>query len=88
MPRTEFSDEKRKTERTKQLKKNGKQPTCQFWLRHFRTSKKIKATTNKKGVAIFKIKKNVIKKLKVGKKYKYSVTYLKETVTKKVTVKK
>jgi hypothetical protein len=50
--------------------------------------KKITAKTNKKGVATFKIKKNIIKKLKAGKKYKYTVTYLKETVTKKITVKK
>lgn len=50
--------------------------------------KTIKAKTNKKGIATFKVKKNVIKKLKVGKKYKFKVTYLKETVTKKVTVKK
>ena len=50
--------------------------------------KTLKAKTNKKGVATFKVKKNVLKKLKVGKKYKYKVTYLKNTVTKKVTVKK
>ena len=50
--------------------------------------KTLKAKTNKKGVATFKVKKNVLKKLKVGKKYKYKVTYLKNTVTKKLTVKK
>ena len=50
--------------------------------------KKITAKTNKKGVATFKVKKNVVKKLKAGKKYKYTVTYLKETVTKKIKVKK
>ena len=50
--------------------------------------KKIKAKTNKKGVATFKIKKNVLKKLKAGKKYKYTVTFGKDTVTKKLTVKK
>ena len=50
--------------------------------------KKVTAKTNKKGVATFKVKKNVLKKLKAGKKYKYTVTYLKETVTKKITVKK
>ena len=50
--------------------------------------KTIKAKTNKKGVATFKVKKNVVKKLKVGKKYKYKVTYGKDTVTKKLTIKK
>ena len=50
--------------------------------------KKITAKTNKKGVATFKVKKKVLKKLKAGKKYNYSVTYLKETVTKKITIKK
>ena len=50
--------------------------------------KKVTAKTNKKGVATFKVKKNVLKKLKAGKKYKYTVTYLKEKVTKKITVKK
>ena len=50
--------------------------------------KKIIAKTNKKGVATFKIKKNIYYKLKVGKKYNYQVTYLKNTVTKKVTIKR
>jgi hypothetical protein len=50
--------------------------------------KKIKAKINKKGVATFKVKKSVLKKLKVGKKYKYTVTYGKDTVTKKVKVKR
>lgn len=50
--------------------------------------KTIKAKTNKKGVATFTIKKNVLKKLKVGKKYTYKVTYLKDSTSKKITVKK
>ena len=50
--------------------------------------KKYTAKTNKKGVAKVTIKKNVIKKLKKGKKYKVQITYLKKTITKKVTVKK
>ena len=50
--------------------------------------KKIKAKINKKGVATFKVKKSVLTKLKVGKKYKYTVTYGKDTVTKKVKVKR
>lgn len=49
--------------------------------------KTIKAKTNKKGVATFTIKKNVIKKLKAGKKYTYKVTYLKDSTSKKITVK-
>ena len=51
-------------------------------------NKKIKAKINKKGVATFKVKKSVLTKLKVGKKYKYTVTYGKDTVTKKVKVKR
>lgn len=50
--------------------------------------KKIKAKTNKKGVATFKIKKSILKKLKAGKKYKYTVTYGKDTVKKTLKVKK
>ena len=50
--------------------------------------KTLKAKTNKKGVATFKVKKNVLKKLKVGKKYKYTVIYGKDTVTKKLTIKR
>ena len=50
--------------------------------------KTYKAKINKKGVATFIIKKNVLKKLKVGKKYTYKVSYLKDSVNKKITVKK
>ena len=50
--------------------------------------KKIKAKINNKGVATFKVKKSVLKELKVGKKYKYTVTYGKDKVTKKVKVKR
>jgi len=50
--------------------------------------KKVKAKINKKGVATFKLKKKVTKKLKAGKKYKYTVTYGKDKVTKKVKVKR
>jgi invasion protein IalB len=48
----------------------------------------LKAKINKKGVATFKLKKNVLKKLKVGKKYKYRVTYGKDKVTKKIKVRR
>ncbi len=50
--------------------------------------KTYKAKTNKKGVATFTIPKKVLSKLKVGKKYRYKVTYAKDTVTKKITIKK
>ena len=50
--------------------------------------KKVKAKTNKKGVATFKLKKKVTKKLKAGKKYKFTVTYGKDKVTKKAKVRK
>jgi len=50
--------------------------------------KKYKAKTNKKGVAKVIIKKKVLKKLKVGKKVKYQVTYLKHTVKRTVKVKR
>lgn len=60
----------------------GKKITLKF------NGKKYKAKTNKKGLATFNIKKNVLKKLKVGKKYTYKVFYLKDNVNKKITVKK
>ena len=50
--------------------------------------KTYKVKTNKKGVAKWKVKKSMLKKLKVGKKYKYKVTYGKDVVTKKLTIKK
>ena len=37
--------------------------------------KKYVAKTNKKGIATIKIKKSVLKRLKVGKKYHISITY-------------
>ena len=43
---------------------------------------------SKKGVATWKVKKSMVKKLKKGKKYKYKVTYGKDTVSKKITIKK
>ncbi len=50
--------------------------------------KTYKAKTNKKGVAKITVKKSVLKRLKVGKKVKYQVTYLKDTVKKTVKVKR
>lgn len=50
--------------------------------------KTFKAKTNKKGVAKVTIKNTVLKKLKVGKKITYQVSYGKITVKKTVKVKK
>jgi hypothetical protein len=50
--------------------------------------KKYKAKTNKKGIAKVTIKKKVIKKLKAGKKYKFTITYLKDTVKRTVKVRR
>lgn len=60
----------------------GKYVTLKF------NGKTYKVKTNSKGVATFTINKNVLNKLKVGKKYTYKVTYGKDTVNKKITVKK
>ena len=50
--------------------------------------KTFKVKTNKKGVATFTIKNSVYKKLKIGKKYSYQVTYGKNTVKKTIKFKK
>ena len=50
--------------------------------------KKYTAKTNKKGVAKVTIKKKILKKLKVGKKVKYQVSYGNKTVKKSVKVKR
>ena len=60
----------------------GKKLTFKF------NGKKYNAKTNKKGIAKITIKSSVLKKLKVGKKLKYQVTYLKNTVKRTVKVKR
>ncbi len=50
--------------------------------------KKYTAKTNKKGIAKITVKKKVLKKLKVGKKVKYQVSYCKATAKRIVKVKK
>lgn len=50
--------------------------------------KTYKRVTNSKGVATWAVTKSMVKKLKAGKKYKYTVTYGKDKVTKKLTIKK
>ena len=60
----------------------GKKLTLKF------KGKTYKAKTNKKGVAKFTLKKKVIKKLKKGKKYAFSVKYITNVVKGNVKVKK
>lgn len=50
--------------------------------------KKYTAKTNSKGVAKFTIKKSVIAKLKVGKKYTISISYLKDTLKRTLKIKR
>lgn len=50
--------------------------------------KTYKVKTNKKGVAIWNVKKSMLKKFKVGKKIKYTVTFGKDSLTKKLIIKK
>ena len=70
------------------LKKvNGKYLKAKTLKIKFR-GKTYKVKTNKKGVAIWKVKKSMLKKLKVGKTYKYKVNYGKDTLTKKLTIKR
>ncbi len=61
---------------------NGKKVTLKL------NGKTYNVKTNKKGVATFTVKKNDFNKLKVGKKYTYKVTYGKDVVSKKITIKK
>jgi hypothetical protein len=60
----------------------GKKITLKF------NGKKYIAKTNKKGVVKFTINKKMLKKLKAGKKVKYQATYLKDTVSYFVKIKK
>ena len=65
--------------------KNGKKAVKGKVITFKFKGKNYKAKTDKKGIAKVTIKKNVINKLKVGKKYALKVVYLKNTV--KATVK-
>ena len=68
--------------------KKGKTPIKNKKLTFKFNGKTYTAKTNKKGVAKITVKKSVLKKLKVGKKVKYQVTYIKDTVTRSVKVKR
>ena len=50
--------------------------------------KTYKIKTNNKGIATFKLTSKVIKKLKAGKKYTYTITYQKDTLKRFIKVKK
>ena len=67
--------------------KNGKKAVKNKWVTFKFNGKSYKAKTNAKGIAQVTIKKNVIKKLKKGKKYTVKVTYLKDTIKTTVKVK-
>ena len=62
-------------------KVKGKKLTFKF------NGKKYTAKTDKKGVAKVTLNKNVIKKLKKGKKYTFTVTYVSNTIKNQVIVK-
>ena len=68
--------------------KKGKTPIKNKKLTFKFNGRKYPAKTNKKGIAKITVKKAVLKKLKAGKKVKYQVTYLKNTVKISVKVKK
>ena len=50
--------------------------------------KTYKVKTNSKGAAYWKVKNSMVSKLKVGKKYRFKVTYGKDALTKKITIKR
>ena len=68
--------------------KNGKKAVTGKKITLKLNGKKYTAKTNKYGIAKFTIKKNVIKKLKKGKKYTMKVSYLKNTIKTTLKVKR
>lgn len=69
------------------LKVNGKKAKGKVVKFKF-NKKTYKVKTNKKGIAKLTIKKSVLKKLKVGKRVKYQVSYAKKSIKRTVVVKK
>ena len=70
------------------LKQSNKKPIKNKKITFKFRGKTYTAKTNNKGIAKITIKKNVIKKLKKGKKYTVKVTYIKNTITGLVKVKR
>lgn len=68
--------------------KKGKTPIKYKWVSFKFKGKTYKVKTDKKGIAKVTIKKSVLKKLKVGKKYSYKVSYLKTSISRSAKVKK
>ena len=68
--------------------KNGKKPLKGKKISFKFKGKTYKAKTNSKGVAKVTIKRKVIRKLKRGKSYKVSISYLKDTIKRTVKVKR
>ncbi len=68
--------------------KKGSSPLKSKWVTFKFNGKTYKAKTNSKGVAKYTIKKNILKKLKVGKKITYKVSYSSFSAKKTVKVKK
>ena len=83
-----FKKSKKKNKIKAKVKLSNGKPVNGVKLTMKLKGKKIKAKTNAKGIAKFKIPKKVVKKLKVGKKYKVKFTYLTNTIVKKIKVKR
>ena len=66
--------------------KKGKTALKKKWLKFKFNGKKYKTKTNNKGIAKVTINKKLLKKLKVGKKVKYQVSYGKTTIKRTVKV--
>ena len=68
--------------------KKGKSPIKSKYLTFKFNGKTFKAKTNKKGIAKVTVKKSILRKLKIGKKVKYQVTYIKDAVKKSSKVRR
>ncbi|WP_405268924.1 Ig-like domain-containing protein [Methanobrevibacter sp.] len=68
--------------------KKGKKPVKGKYVIFKFKGKSYKAKTNSKGIAKVTVKKSVLKKLKVGRMYTYSVSYLKTSIIKTTRLKR